>query len=100
MFFMIAYFIYSDAYNTLVTIAPLILESQFEASLSDSLLYAFTLPVVMIFGIWMYARIQSCLGLTTKTMLLVQLMVYAVVALMGSLKLISSQGTIGLYAVF
>jgi len=100
LLFMISYFIFSDAYNTIMSIAPLILESNFEGTLSSTMMYACLLPMVGAVGVFLYNKLQACFGLRTKSVIMTQLAVYVVISLCGSLRLISRLGTAGLYIVF
>lgn len=97
--FLLAYFVYSDAYNTVCTIAPLILESTLEASLTSAVMNAVLGAVACLLGVFLFEKVQTCFGLSGKTMVLVQLLIFAAVSGLGAGGLISRFPTAGFYTI-
>mmetsp|Transcript_91474 Transcript_91474/g.259053 ORF Transcript_91474/g.259053 Transcript_91474/m.259053 type:complete len:498 (-) Transcript_91474:54-1547(-) len=97
--FLVAYFVYSDAYNTVCTIAPLILESTLEASLASAVMNAGLGAVGCLLGIFLFGKVQQCFGLSGKAMLLIELLIFAAVSGLGAAGLISRYPTAGFYTI-
>lgn len=89
--FCIAYFIYSDAQSTFVGNAVLLMESADGGTTMSGVLFAAILANFGIMGgIFIFGAIQKCFNISGKGMLVTQLLMYAVVSIMGGAGMIQS----------
>ncbi|KAI8915640.1 autophagy-related protein 22-like protein [Gorgonomyces haynaldii] len=83
--FLIAYFLYSDGFNTIASTAILYAQVQLLAPQQLLLITGVAVPIASVIGIALFTWIQQKLGWTTKTVLLIQGFLYILLPIYGLL---------------
>lgn len=95
----VAYLIYSDGYSTICSVAPLILENSLEANMQTTVINAILGAVGSLVGVFILLKIQNCTGAQGKTMIIVQLVIFAIVSAAAGFGIIEAIPTFGFYIV-
>ncbi|ORY48449.1 MFS general substrate transporter [Rhizoclosmatium globosum] len=86
--FLVGWFMYSDAFNTLSTVAILYAQSALGFSTTDILVLAAEVPILALMGTVLFSQLQKRTGWGSKRILLIQNAVYAFVPLYAGIGLI------------
>mmetsp|Transcript_10185 Transcript_10185/g.31769 ORF Transcript_10185/g.31769 Transcript_10185/m.31769 type:complete len:442 (+) Transcript_10185:332-1657(+) len=90
LLFMISFFIYSDAYNAVCTVAPLIMEDELEVKMVGAVINAFLGAIASLAGVFLFLKIQSCFSVSGKGMIIMMLILFACVSLAGGCGIIQA----------
>jgi UMF1 family MFS transporter len=91
--FLVAWFIYSDSFSTLASVAILFAQSELGAQTPLLLLCSIIVPLAAGLGNLIWLRIQKKFNLPSKTILLIQAAFYSVLPLYGFMGKFVSVGT-------
>ncbi|KAI9338186.1 autophagy-related protein 22-like protein [Obelidium mucronatum] len=83
--FLIGWFMFSDSFQTLSSVAVLWAQSQHGFTTKDSLILAIEVPLAAGIGVIMWRKLQECTKITSKTLLVIQSGLYTIVPLWGVL---------------
>lgn len=98
LIFMVSYFLWSDALNTIVNVAVLMLDDTSEKG--SSVMFSSMLGTVAgLLGVGVFMKVQQCCGLSNKAMLMSQLTVSSVVSLAAGCGLVTAMDGFGFYFV-
>ncbi|KAI9199273.1 autophagy-related protein 22-like protein [Polychytrium aggregatum] len=92
--FLLGWFIYSDAFNTTISVAVLFAQDVIHLASFEILIIATIIPCSAFIGIYFWLWIKSVTGLTTSKMLVLQACLYALLPAYGLIGIFST--TIGL----
>ncbi|CAE8626786.1 unnamed protein product [Polarella glacialis] len=99
LLFMCSFFLYSDGINTICTAAPLIMEDELKLGMKASVINAGLGAVAALLGVFMFMRLQACLGWSGKAMIISQLFLYSFMSGLGGGGLITAWPTWGFYVI-
>ncbi|KAJ3357893.1 Autophagy protein 22 [Kappamyces sp. JEL0680] len=94
--FLLGWFIYSDAFTTVVSISLLFAQSSLGAGTIILLSGAIIVPLIAGIGAWIWNKLQMRMGWSNKKTLLIQTVMYLVLPLWGLLGFFTPRGSIGL----
>ncbi|KAI9338175.1 autophagy-related protein 22-like protein [Obelidium mucronatum] len=83
--FLIGWFMFSDSFQTLSSVAVLWAQSQLGFTTKDSLILAVEVPLAAGIGVIMWRKLQEYTKITSKTLLVIQSGLYTIVPLWGVL---------------
>ncbi|KAL2917721.1 Autophagy protein 22 [Polyrhizophydium stewartii] len=94
--FLLGWFIYSDGFTTIISVAILFFRTEVGVSASNLLIAAIVTPLFGGIGNYVWIVIQRKLKLTTKTVLMIQATMYCLLCLYGIIGFATPEGSWGL----
>ncbi|KAJ3321232.1 Autophagy protein 22 [Boothiomyces sp. JEL0866] len=98
--FLIGWFIYSDSFSTVSSVAILYGQTQLKASIVVLLISAILVPLMAAVGNYSWLKIQAHFNLHTKQILMIQAGMYSLLPLYGLIGFFTPRGSIGLQSVW
>jgi UMF1 family MFS transporter len=98
LLFVIAYFLWSDALNTIVNAAILTLDDSTSKD-SSIMLNSFLGAFAGLIGVLIVLKVQQYFNISNKAMLLAQLVLYVIVSLAGAVGVVKTMDGYGYYVV-
>ncbi|CAG8475853.1 8200_t:CDS:2 [Dentiscutata erythropus] len=100
MKFLIAWFLLSDGFNTIASVAVLFGKKQLGLSLKDLLIAAIIIPLCAFIGVYIFLKIQQYFNLPTKTMILITASLYSLIPIYGLIGFVAPFGFKSLWEVW
>mmetsp|Transcript_58157 Transcript_58157/g.101821 ORF Transcript_58157/g.101821 Transcript_58157/m.101821 type:complete len:521 (+) Transcript_58157:90-1652(+) len=97
--FLLAFFLWSDASNTVVNVAALILDESGDATIKSIVFSAMLGALACGLGVYIFLKVQQCLKCSAKNLLLFILVVYVLACSSALCGLIPAFGGYGYYLV-
>lgn len=98
--FLIGWFIYSDSFSTVSSVAILYGQTQLKASTTILLISAIIVPLMAGVGNVIWFKIQQRFNMHSKQVLLIQAGLYSLLPLYGLLGFFTPKGSFGLQSVW
>ncbi|CAG8748578.1 21281_t:CDS:2 [Gigaspora margarita] len=92
MKFLMAWFLLSDGFNTIVSVAILFGQKQLGLSLMELLITAIIIPICIFCGAYVILKIQQYFDLRTKTMILITASLHSLIPIYGLIGFVAPFG--------
>ncbi|KAJ3296176.1 Autophagy protein 22 [Borealophlyctis nickersoniae] len=94
--FLIGWFMFSDAFNTILAIAILFFQADLGIGQTGLLGAAIVADFCQAGGVWVWVHIQRRFGIQTKNLIVIQASLYSIIPLWGLLGFLTGRGSVGL----